>query len=61
VEIAVNPDAHSIEGIGDIRWGVAAARKGGLSKSMCWNAREADEFSRWLDDRRMARHPATAG
>ncbi len=37
VKIAINPDAHSKEGVGDIRYGVAAARKGGLSKEMCFS------------------------
>lgn len=27
VMISINPDAHSIEGIGDIKWGVISARK----------------------------------
>lgn len=48
VLISINPDAHSIEGIGDIRWGVAAARKGMLTKSMCLNAKNAEEFEEWL-------------
>lgn len=33
VKIAINPDAHSVTGIGDIRYGVMAARKGGLTAS----------------------------
>lgn len=37
VKIAVNPDAHTKEGVGDIRYGVAAARKGGLTKEMCFS------------------------
>lgn len=38
VKISINPDAHSKEGIHDIRYGVLAARKGGLTKEMCFNA-----------------------
>ncbi len=32
VKICINPDAHSITGINDIKYGVLAARKGGLTK-----------------------------
>ena len=37
VKVSINPDAHSIGGIDDIRYGVLAARKGGLSAADCWN------------------------
>jgi DNA polymerase (family 10) len=37
VPISINPDAHSTGGIDDIRYGVLAARKGGLTASGCWN------------------------
>lgn len=37
VKISINPDAHSTGGIGDIRYGVLAARKGGLRAADCWN------------------------
>lgn len=36
--ISINPDAHSIREIDNIRWGVASARKAGLTKDMTWNA-----------------------
>jgi DNA polymerase (family 10) len=48
VMIAVNPDAHSIGEIDNIRWGVSAARKGGLTKQMTWNAKPLQEINRWL-------------
>lgn len=38
VPISINPDAHSIGGIDDIRYGVLAARKGGLTAAACWNS-----------------------
>lgn len=44
VKISVNPDAHSINGIDDIIYGTVSARKGGLTKSDCLNARPVDEF-----------------
>lgn len=38
IRISINPDAHSMEGIRDIRYGVLAARKGGLTAAGCLNA-----------------------
>jgi DNA polymerase (family 10) len=48
VMTSINPDAHSIEGIGDIKWGVISARKGGLTKAMCWNAQSLETVDNWL-------------
>jgi DNA polymerase (family X) len=44
VLISVNPDAHSTSGINDIRYGIMAARKGGLDAAGCLNARDVDGF-----------------
>lgn len=44
VWISINPDAHSTQGIHDIQFGVASARKGGLSAEKCLNARSLDAF-----------------
>jgi len=44
VKIAVNPDAHSREGIHDIRYGVASARKGGVGKEGCVNCFSVTKF-----------------
>jgi DNA polymerase (family 10) len=52
VMIAVNPDAHSIREIGNIRWGIASARKAGLTKSMTWNALPLKKIEEWLAKRR---------
>jgi DNA polymerase (family 10) len=48
VMISINPDAHSIAEIDNIRWGVNAARKGGLTKEMTWNAMGLKQVERWL-------------
>lgn len=48
VMISLNPDAHSIGEIENIRWGVSAARKGGLTKEMTWNAMGVTEVEEWL-------------
>jgi DNA polymerase (family 10) len=52
VMIAINPDAHATDQLAYLRWGVAVARKGGLTASQCLNALPADAFARWLAARR---------
>ena len=44
VKISINPDAHSVKGIDDIKYGVLAAQSGGLTKDACLNASELDDF-----------------
>jgi len=51
VLISINPDAHSIGEIDNIRWGVAAARKGGLTKKMTWNTKSAKDIAQWLKEK----------
>jgi len=48
VLISINPDAHSTQGIHDIKFGTLAARKGRLSKAHCLNARSVEEFAAFL-------------
>ena len=48
VKISINPDAHSKDQIRYIEAGVNAARKGGLTKEMCLNAMNLEEFSKWV-------------
>lgn len=52
VKIAINPDAHAMEAINDIRYGVYAARKGGLPFYSCINAMQRDEFEKWTKKRK---------
>lgn len=51
VYVSVNPDAHHIHGIHDIRYGVYAARKGGLLKSGTLNALSLTDFEKYLNKR----------
>lgn len=44
IPISINPDAHSKDGIHDIRYGVMVARKGALTAAGCLNARGAEEW-----------------
>jgi len=49
VMLSINPDAHSMDGIDDIRYGVIAGRKGGLTKEMTLNAKSIVEFEDWMN------------
>jgi DNA polymerase (family 10) len=55
VMISLNPDAHSIGEIENIRWGVSAARKGGLTKEMTWNAMPLSKILSWLKKKKSRR------
>jgi DNA polymerase (family X) len=44
VLISINPDAHTCEGINDIRYGVLASRKGRLTAKECLNTRDLNGF-----------------
>ena len=52
VKISINPDAHSIKEIGNIQWGVAAARKAGLTIEDTWNAMPLSKIEKWLSEKR---------
>ena len=43
IKTAINPDAHSIEGLKDYRYGIGIARKGGFTKSEVLNSYTASE------------------
>ncbi|MCF8435472.1 MAG: PHP domain-containing protein [Ignavibacteriales bacterium] len=44
VRHAINPDAHSIKGIRDIRWGIDIAKKAGLQSAEVINCLSFEEF-----------------
>jgi DNA polymerase (family 10) len=44
VMISVNPDAHSKDGMDDVKFGIYAARKGGLTRGACLNALDVSDF-----------------
>ncbi len=48
VKISINPDAHAINGIDDIRYGVLCARKAGLRKENTFNAQPVSEIASWF-------------
>ena len=44
VQLVVNPDAHAPEGLADVRWGVAVARKAGATTADLINCRDIGLF-----------------
>lgn len=51
VMLSINPDAHSKEGYYDMHYGVAVARKGGLTKEMTFNAFMLADMEAYLKNR----------
>jgi DNA polymerase (family 10) len=49
VMISINPDAHNIDGLQDVDYGVGIARKGWLEKKEVLNARNLDGILNYLD------------
>ncbi|MEZ5025144.1 MAG: helix-hairpin-helix domain-containing protein [Chitinophagales bacterium] len=52
VLISINPDAHNLRGVHDIRYGVYAAAKGGLLKQHTLNTLTKDNFERYLQSQK---------
>jgi DNA polymerase (family X) len=53
VKMFINPDAHSIEGFEEFRFGVNVARKGWLEKKDIANTLETDKMSDYLKQKRI--------
>nr|WP_295928037.1 DNA polymerase/3'-5' exonuclease PolX [uncultured Dyadobacter sp.] len=51
VMLSINPDAHAMEGYLDMHYGVANARKGGLTKDMTFNALSLEQIESYLRSR----------
>ncbi|QQS30141.1 MAG: DNA polymerase/3'-5' exonuclease PolX [Sphingobacteriales bacterium] len=45
VLLSVNPDAHNTQGLGHVKYGVYAARKGGLHKTFTLNTRNVEQVA----------------
>jgi DNA polymerase (family 10) len=50
--ISINPDAHSIQGLSDIHFGVLAARKGGLTRDSCLTCFDVADFADFIEKRK---------
>jgi DNA polymerase (family 10) len=52
VMLAINPDAHEMEGYADMQYGVWMGRKGGLTKEMALNALSGKEIAAYFESRK---------
>jgi len=52
VMLSINPDAHAAEGFNDIRFGVLAAQKGGLTKAFNLSSLGLTDFEAYIKDRK---------
>jgi len=52
IKVAVNPDAHSIEGIADIDYGIGTARKGWLENHDIISTLTADKLEKLFIERK---------
>jgi DNA polymerase (family 10) len=52
VLLAINPDAHAMEGYADMHYGVWMGRKGGLTKEMTLNALTGNEIAAYFAARK---------
>jgi DNA polymerase (family 10) len=48
VRLVISSDAHSVHGLGALRWGVAVARRAGLTPADVLNTRSVEELRRSL-------------
>ncbi|HXZ25525.1 MAG TPA: DNA polymerase/3'-5' exonuclease PolX [Nitrospiria bacterium] len=59
VIVSINPDAHTAEGLGDLRYGVGIARKGWLTRDDVLNTRSAERIRQtWSAKRAHAGQPS---
>lgn len=52
VLLSIDPDAHALSGYDDIKYGVLASQKGGLTKKNNLSSFELDKFEKWLTENR---------
>lgn len=48
IKLCINPDAHNIDGLKDMYYGIQIARKGGLSKADCLNTFTTNELKNYF-------------
>jgi DNA polymerase (family 10) len=52
VVLSINPDAHYLEGFNDVKYGVLAAQKGGLTKEQNLSSFSLQQFETYLANRK---------
>jgi DNA polymerase (family 10) len=55
VMISINPDAHAKQGYHDMYYGTCVARKGILTKEMCFNALTLEKITTYFTNRKVKR------
>ncbi len=55
VLVSIGSDAHSVDGLADLRYGIGQARRGWLGKDQVLNARTLTALKRVLGKRRATR------
>jgi len=55
VLISIDPDAHSVDAFNDIRYGVLAAQKGGLTKEHNLSSFSLQQFEAFLEEQKQKR------
>ena len=46
IKISINPDAHSLDGLEHVKYGLQTARKGGLTAAACFNAHLPEQWKK---------------
>ncbi len=54
IPIAIDPDAHAVDGFDDMRYGVTMARKAWLTKEDILNCKDVEAIDAWFKERRKA-------
>jgi DNA polymerase (family 10) len=52
VLLSIDPDAHALDGFGDVKYGVLAAQKGGMTKENNLSSFNLKQFEEWLTNTR---------
>lgn len=52
VQVSIHPDAHEIDGISDMKWGVLMARKAAFTPAQVLNTKSVTEMEAWLKQKR---------
>ena len=48
VFLSIQPDAHSVKGVADVRYGVLAGQKGGLTEASNLSSLSRGAFAEWV-------------
>jgi DNA polymerase (family 10) len=52
IMLSINPDAHEVDGLSDMYYGICVGRKGGLTKENTFNALDLKDVEKYLSNRK---------